>query len=71
MTDHNGKEIKIGAKAVVLKGVNKGCIGEVRDIRRFHFLPKGCGSHGVRVAAGPAVDPEFSSWCQPKDIAVV
>lgn len=68
MTDRNGKEITIGAKAVVLKeGVNKGCVGEVRGIHRFPFHRESL----VRVTAGPAVDPEFSSWCQPKDIAVV
>lgn len=78
MTDRNGKEIKIGDKAVLIgRGHDdlEGCIGEVRDMKddwgKFPDTSRAKGEPRARVTDGPEGNPNWSAWCKPDEIAVV
>lgn len=73
MTDRNGKEIKIGDKAVLIgRGHDEfeGRVGEVRAIKNNWGWPNHPHPR-VRISDGPEGDWNWSAWCKPSEISVV
>jgi hypothetical protein len=72
MNDRNGKEIKVGVRAVLLKGWTKSDNGRVGEIRAISLTsPALHGKPAVRITEGPDDEPLFSAWVSPYDVAVV
>jgi hypothetical protein len=70
VTDRNGVEIKVGAKAVnFARGLNHGLVGTVRAIKENCSVVR--GKIGVRVSDGPEGFPNWSSRLRPDQVAVV